>query len=180
LAFEPWQRGEIPGPIKAVVINKPEMVPALVKKAKKPLFIVGTGALRDEFNGKFPIDYAIRIAKGGNIPVVATAQTVVEFKRRGFTPTARMSLMEIGGRLTDPEWSVSDNGAPHDLVLMLGLGPYYMEWLVGSGLKSFAPHLKTISLNRFYQPHCSWSFPNLPVEEWYKNLEKIAQGMEKK
>nr|NIO20490.1 CO dehydrogenase/acetyl-CoA synthase complex subunit epsilon [Candidatus Aenigmarchaeota archaeon] len=68
----------------------------------------------------------------------------------------------------------------HDLALILGL-PYYMGFVIESGLKSFAySHLKTISLDQYYQPHCNWSFPNISVEEWDKNLNIITIEVEKK
>jgi acetyl-CoA decarbonylase/synthase complex subunit epsilon len=179
MAAEPWQRAEVPGPKRALVITKPEVVLAMLKKAKNPILVVGHGAVETDWDGEKPIDCVIRMAKAGKIPVVATAHTVGEFLERGFRPTAWMSAMDIGNRLTDPEWSVSDKKAPHDLALILGI-PYYMGWVIESGLKTFAPSLKTVSLGRFYQPHCTWSFPNLSVEDWRKNLETIAGGVEKK
>jgi acetyl-CoA decarbonylase/synthase complex subunit epsilon len=48
----------------------------------------------------------------------------------------------------------------YDLALFVGF-PYYMEWTILSGLKHFAPNLKTITLDNYYQPHASWSFPNM-------------------
>lgn len=176
---EPWQRAEVPGPKKALVIKTPEVVPSMINKAKRPIFIVGHETVEVDLGDKKPIDYVIRIAKAAKIPVVATAQTVAEFLKRNFQPDAWMSAMDIGARLTDPSWSVSGEGGPHDLALILGI-PYYMEWVIESGLKSFVPNLKTISLDRFYQPHCSWSFPNLPLEDWRKNLEMIAKKVEGK
>jgi len=176
---EPWQKAEIPGPKKALVIKNPEVVSTMIKKAKRPIFIVGHGAAEVDLGDKKPIDHVIRIARAAKIPVVATAQTVAEFLKRDFQPDAWMSAMDIGTRLTDPEWSVSGEGGPHDLALLLGI-PYYMEWVIESGLKSFVPNLRTISLNRFYQPHCSWSFPNLSLKDWHKNLEIIAQKVEGK
>lgn len=151
----------------------------MIKKAKRPIFVVGHEAAEVDFGGEKPIDYVIRIAKAAKIPVVATAQTIAEFLKRDFQPAVQMSAMDIGTRLTDPEWSVSGEGGPHDLALLIGI-PYYMEWVIESGLKSFAPHLRMISLNRFYQPHSNWSFPNLSIEDWRKNLESIAQKVEGK
>jgi acetyl-CoA decarbonylase/synthase complex subunit epsilon len=174
---EPWQRAEIPGPTKASVITKPEVVIAMLGRAKNPILIVGHEAAEVDLGGRKPIDYVIRIAKAKSIPVVATAQTVAEFLKRDFKPAAFMSAMEVGSRLADPSWSVTGDGPPHDLALILGI-PYYMEWVVESGLKSFAPNLRTVSLNRFYQPHCDWSFPNLSLEDWRRNLELIAQKVE--
>ena len=177
MAAEPWQRAETPGPKKAMVITKPEVVCAMVKKAKSPIFVVGHEAAEIDLGNGKPIDYVVRIARAAGIPVVATAQTVAEFLKRGFQPVAWMSAMDIGNRLTDPGWNVSGEENPHDLALLLGI-PYYVEWVIESGLKSFAPNLKTISLNRFYQPHCDWSFQNLSIEDWRKNLEAIAGRLE--
>jgi acetyl-CoA decarbonylase/synthase complex subunit epsilon len=175
---EPWQRAEVPGTVKASVITKPEVVVAMLRRAKHPIFIVGHEAAEIDLGGKKPIDYIIRTAKVAKVPVVATAQTVGEFLKRDFRPAAFMSAMEIGGRLTDPGWSVVGEGTPHDLALILGI-PYYMGWVIESGLKSFAPNLRTISLDRFYQPHCNLSFPNLSLDDWRKNLELITQEVEK-
>lgn len=180
MAAEPWQRYEIPGPIKAAVIKNPEMVSVLMKKAKKPVFIVGHEAAEIDLEGKKPIDHIIRIARATNIPVVTTAHTAAEFLKRGFKPAASMTSMDIGNRLTDPEWSVSGEDGPHDLALILGM-TYYVGYVIEAGLKSFAfNHLKTVSLDRYYQPHCNWSFPNLSIEELDRYLTIIAQEIEKK
>jgi CO dehydrogenase/acetyl-CoA synthase epsilon subunit len=52
-----------------------------------------------------------------------------------------------------------------------------MEWLILSGLKSFARKLTTISLDRYYQPHASWSFPNISEKAWGENLSAIVKGL---
>ena len=41
MAAEPWQTAEIPGPKKALVITKPEVVAAMIKRAKHPVLVVG-------------------------------------------------------------------------------------------------------------------------------------------
>jgi anaerobic carbon-monoxide dehydrogenase, CODH/ACS complex subunit epsilon len=46
--------------------------------------------------------------------------------------------------------------------------PYYMEALILSGLKHFAPDLKTMTLDNLFHVHASWSFPNASLEEWAK------------
>ena len=176
MAAEPWHRAEISGPTKALAITKPKVVLTLIKRAERPILVVGHEAAETDLGGKKPIDYAIRIARSANIPVVATAQTINEFIKRGFQPAAWMSAMDIGNRLSDPEWGTSGYGEPPDLALFLGL-PYHMGWVILSGLKHFAPHLKTISLDRFYQPHSNWSFSNISPEDWCKNLEMVAQGV---
>ena len=44
---EPWQRAEIACPKKALLILKPEVVVAMVKRAKRPILIVGYLATED-------------------------------------------------------------------------------------------------------------------------------------
>ncbi len=173
---ESWQTAEIPGPKKALLILKPEVVVAMMKKAKRPLLIVGHHAAQDYSEDVKMIDYAIRIGKTAGIPVIATAHTVREFTKREFHPSASMPAMDIGNRLTDPEWKGLDGYGPYDLVLFMGL-PYYLGFVILAGLKSFSTNLKTISLDRFYNPHASWSFPNISVGEWKENLEVIVNKL---
>jgi len=173
---EPWQTAEIAGPKKALLILKPEVVVAMVKRAKRPILVLGhlvteTGSEYGEM-----IDYAIRISKTAGVPVVATAHTVSELLKRGFQPAAWMPAMDIGNRLQDPEWKGLDGLGPYDLALFMGL-PYYMEFVILSGLKHFSTNLKTISLDRFYNPHATWSFPNLSVEDWNQSFQIILDKL---
>ncbi len=175
---EPWQTAEIAGPKKAHIITKPAVVVALIKRAKHPILIVGHKALEIELGEEKAIDLVIRFAKAAEIPVVTTAHIVGEFVKRGFHPAAWMPAMDIGNRLKDPDWDGVDGEGQHDLALFMGIGPYYMEWLILSGLKHFAyKHLTTISLDRFYQPHATWSFPNTKIDEWNKNFEEIISKL---
>jgi acetyl-CoA decarbonylase/synthase complex subunit epsilon len=173
---EPWQTAEIPGPKKALAITKPEIVTAMIKKARRPILIVGHKAAEMELGKEGLIDYSIRFAKTSNVPLVATAHVVKEFVGKGFQPAAFMPAMDIANRLQDPEWKGLDGKGQYDVALFAGF-PYYMEWLMLSGLKNFSPELKTISLDRFYQPNASWSFPNIGLEEWKKSLKAIENEL---
>jgi anaerobic carbon-monoxide dehydrogenase, CODH/ACS complex subunit epsilon len=168
---EPWQKAEIAGPNKALVISKPEIVAAMIKRAKRPILIVGHLSTKTDSEYSKMIDYAIRLSKAGGIPVVATAHTVREFLKQDFQPTV-MSAMDIGNRLKDPTWQGLDGKGPYDVALFMGL-PYYMEFVILAGLQHFATNLKTISMARFFNPHASWSFPNLKVEDWNQSFEII-------
>ena len=44
---EPWQTAEIAGPKKALLILKPEVVTAMIQRAKRPILIVGHLAAED-------------------------------------------------------------------------------------------------------------------------------------
>jgi acetyl-CoA decarbonylase/synthase complex subunit epsilon len=173
---EPWQTAEIAGPQKALLIMKPEVVVAMIKRAKRPLLIVGHLATETDSETGRMIDYAIRMNKNTGIPVIATAHTAHEFMKERFQPSASMSAMDIGNRLTDPTWKGLDGKGPYDLALFMGL-PYYMEFVILSGLKHFSTGLKTISLDRYYNPHASWSFPNLKVEDWIQSFETIISKL---
>ena len=84
--------------------------------------------------------------------------------------------MDIGSRLADPSWQGLDGKGAYDLVLFLGL-PYYMAFVILSGLKHFGHGLKTISLDRYYNPHASWSFPNLSVKAWGESCEAVLRKL---
>jgi len=173
-ATEPWQTAEIAGPKKAFVITKPEVVAAMVKRAKRPILIVGHKAAEIELEEKKLIDYMIEFAKKANISVVATAHMISEFLKRNYQPEGWMPAVDVGNRLTDSEWVGLDGKGTYDLALFVGL-PYYMEWTILSGLKHFAPNLKTITLDNVYQPNANWSFPNISVKDWMENLKVIIE-----
>jgi len=177
MAVEPWQRAEIPGTIKASVIRKPEVIVALLRRAKRPLMIVGHEAAEMELSeGTTLMDLLAELARAADIPVVATAHARMALVERGIEPVAVMSILDVGQRLSDPEWAGLDGEGPYDLVLIAGL-PYYMEWVVLSNLKNFAPHLKVISLDPYYQPHATWSFPNTKPEDHEKTLKALISLM---
>jgi acetyl-CoA decarbonylase/synthase complex subunit epsilon len=173
---EPWQTAEIAGPKKALLILKPEVVVAMIKRAKRPILVVGHLAAEDYSDEVKMIDYAIRMSKAGGIPVAATAHMTNEFLKRDFQPAGWMSAMDIGNRLKDPEWKGLDGRGPYDLAMFMGL-PYYMEFVILAGLKHFSTNLKTISLDRFYNPHATWSFPNLSVKDWNESFKTIIDKL---
>jgi len=173
---EPWQTAEIPGPKKALVITKPEVVVAMIKRAKRPILVVGHKASEIELENEKLIDYIIKLSKSANIPVVATAHIVGEFLKRGYKPAGYMPFVDIGNKLVDPEWKGLDGEGQYDLALFVGM-PYYMEWVVLSGIKHFAQNLKTITLDRVYHPHASWSFPNISLKNWMENLKVIIEKL---
>jgi len=173
MSCEPWQCAEVAATKKAHVITKPEVAAAMIKKAARPILVVGSNATRRTLKDKLLIEYLIDFARASKAPVVATAHIVGEFLKRGYEPAEFMSAMDIGNRLVDPEWQgINDKGHP-DLALFVGM-PYYMESLILSGLKHFAPDLRTMTIDNMYHPHASWSFPNLSINDWAQNLEVIV------
>ena len=177
MSCEPWQCAEIAATKKANLIQKPEIVVAMIKRAERPILVVGSYAVERYMEGRQLIDYLIDFARASKVPIVATAHMVGEFLKRGYEPAGFMSAMDIGNRLVDPEWQGLDGKGPYDLALFVGM-PYYMEGLILCGLKHFAPDLRTITLDNLFHPHASWSFPNATLEEWAGNLKVMTSKFE--
>jgi acetyl-CoA decarbonylase/synthase complex subunit epsilon len=173
MSCEPWQCAEIAATKKANAIVKPEIAVAMIKKAVHPVLVVGSYAVERYMEGKPLIEYLIELAQASKVSVVATAHMVGEFLKRGYKPAGFMSAMDIGNRLVDPTWQGIDGKGPHDLAIFVGM-PYYMEALILSGLKHFAPALKTMTIDNLFHPHASWSYPNASLEEWAKNLKVMT------
>jgi acetyl-CoA decarbonylase/synthase complex subunit epsilon len=176
MPVEPWQSAEVAGPKKASVITKPDVADAIIKRARRPVLIIGHLAAEIDLDDRKMLDYLLELAKKGNIPVIGTAHTGREIRKRGYTRVWILPAVEIGQRLADPEWKGLDGNEQYDLAIFAGL-PYYMEWTILSGLKSFAPALKTIALDNTYQPNASWSFANISVKEWHENLKAIIEDL---
>lgn len=173
MSCEPWQCAEIAATKKANPIPKPEIAVAMIKRAARPLLVVGSNVVSRCMEGKPAIDFIVDLAKASKVPVVATAHIVGEFVKRGYQPAAFMPATDIGNRVVDPDWQGLDGKGHPDLVIFVGL-PYYMESLILSGLKHFAPDLKTMTLDNMYHVHASWSFPNASLTEWASNLKVMT------
>jgi CO dehydrogenase/acetyl-CoA synthase complex epsilon subunit len=177
MSCEPWQCAEVSATKKANPIQKPEVAVAMIKKAQRPILVVGSNAVERWMEGRQLIDFLIDFARASKVPVVATAHMVSEFLKRGYEPAGFMNAMDIGNRLVDPEWMGLDGKGHPDIVLIVGL-PFYMQGLILSGLMHFAPDLKTMTLDNMYHPHASWSFPNGTLEEWASNLKVMTSKFE--
>jgi acetyl-CoA decarbonylase/synthase complex subunit epsilon len=177
MSCEPWQCAEVAATKKANPITKPEVAVALIKRAARPILVVGSNATERWMDGKQLIDYLIDLAKASKVQVVATAHMISEFLKRGYEPAGFMSAMDIGNRLVDPSWQGLDGKGHPDLAMFVGL-PYYMEALILSGLKHFAPDLRTMTLDNLYHPHASWSYPNGSLEDWAANLTVMTSKFE--
>jgi len=170
------QTAEIAGPKKANVFPNADVAANLIAKAKRPLLVIGSESTTLKTNDGDLVDTVIRAMKNRKLSVVATGHLVGEFRRRGVEKAYSMSIFVLGKRLSDPEWSGFDGKGPYDAVVFAGF-PYYMEWLVESGLKNFSK-LRTISLERSYQPNAEWSLGWMPEPDWRETIDKIVSRLE--
>lgn len=163
----PWQPTVIAGPKQALLVT-PETAEMMLKKAKRPLMIVGP-LVKDS-----PVlALAAQIAEKWHIPLVSTgdafkALNEVDVKSKSY------GVVEIVNLLKDPEWEGVNGKGQHDLVLFIGV-IYYIGSQGLSTLKHFAPHLKTLTICKFFHSNADASFPNMKDEEWIKYLEKLAE-----
>lgn len=171
------QIAEIAGPKNANIFPNANVAASMISKAKRPLLVIGSKSIEMETKDGNLIDSAVRAMKNPKLSVVATAHMVKEFKNRGADNAHSMSLFVLGKYLSDPEWKGLDGEGPYDVVVFGGF-PYYMEWLLESGLKNFAMKLRTVSLDRTYQPNAQWSLGWMPVPDWQESINTIVKSME--
>jgi CO dehydrogenase/acetyl-CoA synthase complex epsilon subunit len=163
--------------VRATIIEKPAVTAKLLRRAKSPVIVAGHEAGGPE--GSRILDLVVRIARAVDAPVIATGGVSADLGRKGFSPSMIMSAMEAGDRLLDPSWQPAPGRGPPDYAFLLGI-PYPIASVIEAGLASFARnHLKIVSLDRLYHPHCDLSLPNQTREEWEKNLGAIATEVEK-
>lgn len=170
---QPWQTAEATQTRKAWIISNPNAVVNLIKKANRPVIVIGHMLSENEWNGKKLIDYVVELAQAASIPVIATSNVACELLKRGCKPVAVLSLMEIGSRIVDREWLGVDGKGPYDMVIFVGI-PYYMSYEIMSALKNFARNVETLNLDNMYVPQSKWSLPNMPVEEWINFIKSVT------
>lgn len=171
------QVAEIAGPKNANIFPNADVAANMLSKAKRPLLVIGSESVKMETKDGDLIDSAIRAMKNPKLSVVATAHMVGEFRKRGADNAKSMSLFVLGKYLSDPNWKGLDGEGHYDLVAFAGF-PYYMEWLLESGLKNFAMKLRTVSLDRTYQPNAQWSLGWMPVPDWQDTIDTIVSRFE--
>jgi CO dehydrogenase/acetyl-CoA synthase complex epsilon subunit len=174
---EVWLRAETPAIVRATLIEKPVVVAKLLKRAKSPVIIVGHEVAGGDGSGI--LEPIARIARATGAPVVATGGVSGVLGKEGIRVSLALSAMEAGDRLLDPAWRPVPGRDPPDYAFILGI-PWAIASVIEAGLASFARgHLKVISLDRLYHPHCDLSLPNQTREEWEKLLGIIAEEVEK-
>ncbi len=138
----------------------------LIKKAKRPLLVIGPRALEHKIGDKLHLEYCLELAKAANIPICATAHTRKRILELGVTPESAYDTVEIINALKDPQWKGVRREGNHDLVIFSGIRCDLAERGLAT-LKHFAPHLKTMALCRFGHPNADYSLPIMRKdEEW--------------
>lgn len=163
----------------ARVIEDPAELAKQIIKAQRPLLVLGPRVLHIRLGEKLLIEYALEMAKAKNIATCATATVKSKMVEARAKPDSVYDIVEIIHALKDPEWKGVRKEGNHDLVMFLG----FRTDLGNQGLsvlKHFAPHLKTMTLCKYYYPHADFSLPNIRKDEQWKSiLEGIIENLQK-
>jgi acetyl-CoA decarbonylase/synthase complex subunit epsilon len=163
----------------ARLIEDPVEYANLIKKAKRPLLVVGPLLQVSTDDGKILMEYALDIAKAADIPICATAQTKGKIVELGVQPDFVYDTVEIVNALKDPEWRGVRKEGNHDLVIFFGIRSDLGNQSL-STLKHFAPHLKTMTLCKHYFPHANYSLPNFKKDaKWQEFLKSLIADLKK-
>lgn len=163
LKMAPFNAGNVPGP-KMGRVTAPMVIGKMIKRAKRPLLICGSNI---EKHGS--IDKAIEIGKKG-IPIAATGNAIVAFRKKGYTDNVKYALLtDLVNCLCDPEWKGLDGKGNYDTVIFMG-SLYYLVSGVLSSIKNFAPHLKALAIDPYYQPNAEMTFGDI----WKKQDDYLA------
>jgi len=161
----PYQPTVIAG-TKQGLLCTPKIAKLMLKKAKRPLMVIGPLVTEDPV-----FSLAVDIAKKWNMPIVTTGDAFKVFNDKGIDTTS-YGVVEIVNLLKDPEWQGINGEGQHDLVIFIGV-IYYIASQGLSSLKHFAPHLKTLTICKYFHSNADASFPNMKNDEWFKYLEKL-------
>lgn len=169
-----WIRAEMGGTKRSSVISKPEVLVALLKKAKRPLILIGHETIDTDTRTDTLIRLLSIFQHHPNVSVLSTAHIAGKLISKGITPTATLGSMEILDRLRDPTWNGLDGKGQYDLIFMAGFS-YSLGWLILSGLRQGAISAKVVSLDPKYHPHATWSYGNMKDDIWKKEIEQLIE-----
>lgn len=174
---EPFHKVNIlTGTKAALIIEEGAKYADLIKKATRPLLVLGARVLEDGLLHNPLMKYAVELARTANIPICATAHTKKSLLKEGFMPECSYDLVEVINSLKNPNWSGVKGEGNHDLVIFFGIRTDLAQQVL-STLKHYAPHLRTATLCGYYSPHASYSLANLKDKKWQAFLDAIIANL---
>lgn len=170
---KPWQPIATVGPSAGTPIEKPIILVKMLMKAKRPLLVVGSQFLDFKMDdSETLLDFIIDL--GDKIPIVATADSTRKFIEKGFKPALIMNSADIVQRLGDEDWKGIDGQGQHDFAAFISF-PYVLITTLLNHLKHFAyKYLKTVSLDRGFQPNATYSLVNMKKDEYRAAIKEIV------
>ncbi len=172
---ESWQIAEIPGPAKAVIIERPKAIAQIIKR-HRTVMVIGSEIFRMK-EGTTHIELLLELSRLTGAHVAVTGATLRRFREMGYENLYAISAFELANRLEDPEWPGFDGSGNYSLLAMAGF-KYYYGWLILSGLKHYS-EIKTLSLDPYYQPHASYSLSSMALDKWESLLKSMVESLKR-
>ena len=161
------------GTKSAKIIEDAAEYAALIKKAKRPLMIMGPKLADTTLGGKLLIEYALDIVKAANAATCATGHIQGKMVEMGSKADCEYDAVEIVNHLKDPDWQGVKKEGNHDLVMFFGIRTDLGNQGL-SPLKHYAPHVKTMTLCKYVFPNADYSLNNIKKDEkWQAFLEEL-------
>ena len=157
------------GTKSAKVMDDASEYAALIKRAKRPLLVLGPKLAESSLGDKLLLEYALEIAGAVGMPTCATAHIKGKMVELGASPDSEYDVVEIVNHLKDPDWQGVKKEGNHDLVLFFGIRTDLGNQGL-SPLKHFAPHLKTMTLCKYVFPNADYSLANIRKDEQWKTF----------
>ncbi len=168
------------GTKSARLVEDPGEYAHYILNAQRPLLVIGPRLLEGKLGEKTLLEYAVEVSKTLNIPICATAHTPKKLRALGVEPDSTLDIIEILNHLKNREWKGVKGEGNHDLVIFFGIRTDLATQGL-STLKHYAPHLKTMTLCKYYFPHASYSLPNFRKDEkWQEFMDNMINKLKTK
>lgn len=171
----PWDEAEVRGPKVAYTIT-PENCGRMLRRSKRLLIIVGGNILDEEYTKTDMIPILERIARKVGATLAVSAGVFKAFQEYNGVKYV-VNVESLVERLLDEQWLGFDGKGRYDFILFVG-ALYPFQSMMLASLKHFAPHLRTISIERYYHPNAEFSFEDLSFEKWREGLEALLKALE--
>jgi len=171
----PFEMAQIPGPEMAKAYQA-KVIGAILKKAKRPLLVVGA----ELFDDPVMFDKAIEIGKMG-VPIAATAHSVKGFVERGYMENVyQIGLHPLTNYLRFDDWMGLDEKGQYDTVIFMGIF-YKFANAMFSTLKHFNRNIKRVSIDRYYHVNANMTFGNMAFnpEDYHAAVDEVIAAMKK-
>lgn len=153
-----WDVNILTGSKTAKIVEDPAQWAGLIKKAVRPLYVLGPDTVDRNIGDKLFLSYCLDVANAGSMPICATAHVRKKMSEMGVEPESTYDIIEIINHLQDPKWQGVKKEGNHDLIVFTGVRCDLAERGLAT-LKHFAPHLKTAALCRYSHPNADFALP---------------------
>jgi acetyl-CoA decarbonylase/synthase complex subunit epsilon len=171
----PFDIAQYPGPEMAKTYM-PKVIAAIIRKAKRPLLVVGA----ELFDDPIMFDKAIEIGKTG-MPIVATAHSVKGFVERGYMDNVHMlGLHPLTANLRWKDWKGMDGNGQYDVVIFMGIMFKFANAMFAT-LKHFNRDIKRVSIDRYYHINADMTFGNMAfnADDYHAAVDEIIAALRK-